>query len=188
MIRKTLLALTASALTLSPLSASADVFTLDAGHSAVLFKAKHFGVGYTYGRFNKISGTYTSGAAPTVSFEVDASSVDSANAKRDDHLKGPDFFNVNETPKITFKSTRWEDKGGGSALVTGDLSLHGVTKSVTVTVIKVGEGSDPYGGYRAGFETTFTIKRSDFGISYGLPAAVSDEITLIVSFEGVRGK
>ena len=189
MIRKTLLALSAlSALTLSPLSASADTFNMDAGHSAILFKAKHFGVGYTYGRFNKMSGSYISGATPTVSFEVDASSVDSANAKRDDHLKGPDFFNVNETPKITFKSTKWEDKGDGSALVTGDLTLHGVTKSVTVTVTKVGEGNDPYGGYRVGFETTFSVKRSEFGITYGLPAAVSDDITLIVSFEGVRAK
>ncbi|MBM4290261.1 MAG: hypothetical protein FJ138_01470 [Deltaproteobacteria bacterium] len=188
MICTSLFRLSALALALSPLSALADTFTLDASHSAILFKAKHFGVGYTYGRFNKITGSYTGGAAPAVSFEVDASSVDSANAKRDDHLKGPDFFNVNETPKITFKSTKWEDKGNGLAHVTGDLTLHGVTKAITVPVTKVGEGNDPYGGYRVGFETTFTVKRSDFGISYGLPAAVSDEITLIVSFEGTRDK
>jgi polyisoprenoid-binding protein YceI len=188
MIRKTLLALSASALALSPLAALADTFNIDAGHSAVMFKVKHFGVSNAYGRFNKFSGTYTSGDAPAVTIEVDAASVDSANAKRDDHLKGPDFFNVNETPKITFKSTKWEDKGEGLAHVTGELTLHGVTKTVTIPVTKVGEGNDPYGGYRVGFEATFTIKRSEFGISYGLPAAVGDDVTLIVSVEAVRAK
>ena len=168
--------------------AKSETYNADVAHSAVIFKVKHLNVAYTYGRFTGFEATYNhKEGAESVSFSIDASSVNTENKKRDDHLRGPDFFNVNEFPKITFKSTAWKKTGDNSAEVTGELSLHGVTKTITVPVVKTGEGDDPWGNHRVGFEATFKVKRSEFGITYG-PQVASDEIEMTLSFEGVRKK
>lgn len=171
--------------------AAPESYDIDAVHSAVIFRIHHFGAGYSYGRFNEFSGKLVfdeaNAAASSIAVEVKATSVDTANAKRDDHLRGPDFFDVAQFPTITFKSTAIKAAGATSYDVTGDLSMHGVTKSVTVRMEKTGAGKDAWGMFRVGFEGTMTVKRSDFGMKYGLDnGALGDEVRMTLSFEGAR--
>ena len=148
-------------------AAPAAAMTIDGTHSSVVFKVLHLQTANFYGRFNKIGGDVAlDDKGGTVNVEVDADSVDTNNAKRDGHLKGQDFFSVKEFPKITFKSKSATKKGDGWE-VAGDLSLHGVTKPLTVTVKPTGSGADPM-GKKLGYETTFTFKRSDYGMTYGI--------------------
>jgi len=162
-------------------------FKIDNVHSSVLFRVKHFGVSNFYGRFNKLSGAITWDAAQpeasSIAIEVDAGSVDSGSADRDTHLRNSDFLSTKEFPTISFKS-KTVKKSGDKLEVSGDLSLHGVTKSVKASVEFTGEGESPY-GYRAGFEASFDIKRSDFGVA-GYPDAIGDDVRLIVALEAVK--
>lgn len=167
--------------------AAAETYAVDPVHSTVLFKIKHLGISYTYGRFNDVSGSFLLDEDPAksmIAVSVKAASVDTHNAKRDAHLKGPDFFSVKEFPTITFKSTAIK-KEGNAYTITGDLTLHGVTKSITVEATHVGSGKDPWGGYRTGFDMTFSIKRSDYGMKNLLEAA-GDDVQLTVGVEGIR--
>jgi polyisoprenoid-binding protein YceI len=166
-------------------AAAAASYKVDSVHSMVIFKVKHMGAGNFYGRFNQVSGTFTIDEADPakgqVDFQVKADSIDTANAKRDGHLKSGDFFNVVQFPSITFKGK--EIKKAGSAYeVAGDLTLLGVTKPLKARVEQVGSGEARGGGKIAGFEATFTVKRSDFGMSYGA-GALGDEVSVIVSVE-----
>ena len=160
-------------------------YEIDGAHSAAVFRIKHLGISYTYGRFDDISGTVDFGGSNAVSITIKANSVNTGNAQRDGHLKSPDFFSAKEFPTITFKSTSWESAGGDSYDITGDLTLHGVTKSVTAKVEKTGEGERGKHGYRIGFHTEFDIKRSDFGMTK-LGSAVGDDVHLVLSVEGMR--
>lgn len=167
---------------------AADTYKVDASHSAVVFKVKHMNTSNAYGRFNDIAGTFTldeaNPAACAFDFTVKADSIDTANAQRDQHLKNQDFFNVRQFPTITFKS-KTVAKSGPKYKVTGDLTLHGVTKPVEVVIEPIGKGKNPQGGGEiAGIEATFAIKRSEFGMTYGVPNAVGDDVQLIVSVEG----
>ena len=162
----------------------ADSYKLDPSHAAVVFKIKHLEYSYTYGFFKEISGRFTTGDKPSFEFTAKTQSLDTGFAKRDEHLRSPDFLNAKQFPVITFKSTGVESDGDLLHL-TGDLSLHGVTQSITVDLKKMGEGDDPWGNYRTGYSTQFTIKRSDFGMDKMLDM-VGDEVTLMVSFEGTR--
>ncbi len=165
-------------------SVSADKWEVDPAHSAVVFSISHLDTSNQHGRFNEIAGSVTTGESPSVAFTVQAASVDTNNAKRDDHLRGPDFFNAKQFPTITFTSTAATANDAGYEL-TGDMTLHGVTNPITVQMDKTGEGDDPWGNHRIGYETTFTISRSDFGMSNMLEM-VGDEVALTVSFEGIR--
>lgn len=170
-------------------TAVAAPYDIDDGHSMVLFKASHLGISHTYGRFNDISGSFEwDSASPTsasLSITVKAESIDTDHDKRDQHLRNPDFFNAAQFPVITFVSSSVAEKGSGVYAVTGTLTLHGVSREVTVDLEKVGEGTDPWGGYRAGFHTTFTIDRTDYGMTY-MTDGVPSDVTLIVSLEGIR--
>lgn len=171
-------------------SSQATTFQVDAVHSAVVFRVGHLGVAKFWGRFNSISGSFAydeaDPAASMFDFTVATESVDTGNEARDRHLKSPDFFNAREHPNITFQSTAIEPASSDKWNVTGDLSLHGVTKSVTASIEWIGEGQTRQ-GFKRGFEATFTIKRSEFGMSYGLEnEAVGDEVKLIVAVEGVN--
>lgn len=174
---------------LSGAASAAEKYDIDASHSSVVFRIKHLDVTWFYGRFNDIKGAVTIDKdkpdAGAVSVEIAARSVDTGNKKRDDHLRGPDFFNVKQFPKLSFKSTSVKAAGDDELEVTGDLTCHGVTKPITIRLVKTGEGKSPFGDFRAGWETKFTIQRSEFGITYS-PKALSDEVELIVSIEGVR--
>ena len=106
--------------------------------------------------------------------------------KRDKHLRGSDFLDTDKYPTASFKTTKFTGNGDKGQL-EGELNLHGVTKPISLEVTKIGEGKDPWGGYRAGFYGTFTIKRSDYGISYNLgPAA--ETMDLEISIEGIKQK
>ena len=162
-----------------------DQYKLDASHTGIVFRVKHLTTSYTYGRFNDPTGQFTIGGdQSSFEFTVKTASIDTGDKKRDDHLRSPDFFNAKQFPVITFKSTNVEPTTDGYR-VTGDLSLHGVTKSITVNLQKMGEGKDPWGNYRMGFSTELTIKRSDYGMT-NMPKAVGDEILLMISFEGLK--
>lgn len=174
------------------LSASATAapvsYKIDAAHTTAQFIIGHLGVSRTVGRFNELEGSYQIDAdnpsANAVELTIQAASIDSNHKKRDDHLRSPDFLDVNQFPTLTFKSTGYEG-ADAKGLLTGDLTLHGVTKSVSFEVEKVGEGEDPWGGYRSGYVATTTINRSDFGVSYFIPGVTdATEITLFI--EGIR--
>lgn len=168
---------------------AADRYKVDGDHSFVNFRIKHLGLSWADGRFNALSGRFDLDVADpskcSVSVEVRATSVDTNNAKRDQHLRGPDFFNARQFPVIRFVSTSVESAGGGVWTLNGKLTLRGVTKPITATLDLVGEGKDPWGGYRAGATAAFSIKRSEFGMTYMLDG-LSDEVELVVSLEGVR--
>ncbi|MBV9658813.1 MAG: YceI family protein [Verrucomicrobia bacterium] len=168
---------------------AADTFKIDPVHSSVGFSAMHLGVTNFYGRFNDISGTIVFDQADpsksSVELSVPVESVDTHNPKRDQHLKSPDFFNAKQFPALTFKSNKVEAGSDGSYKVTGDFTLHGITKPLTVEFKKGGEGKGMQGEVRAGGETHFTIKRSDFGMNF-MQGAVGDEITISLSLEGVK--
>ena len=120
----------------------------------------------------------------SISVEIDTASVDTGHAERDKHLRSGDFLDVKKFPTATFASTGYEGDADGGTM-EGDLTLMGVTRPIAIAMRKVGEGDDPWGGYRAGFEGTVTIHRSDFGAGMNLgPASESMELSLFIS--GVR--
>lgn len=163
-------------------------FKVDAVHSTVLFKVKHMNAGYSYGRFNDIDGTfsYDEKNADKMSFDVTVKteSVDTGNAKRDQHLKAPDFFHAKQYPTLSFKSKKIKYLGDETFEVVGDLTCRGVTKEITVKLMHTGESKDPRGGHRCGFETTFTIKRADYGMNY-MPGGLGGDVQITVALEGV---
>ena len=171
-------------------SAQPVTYRVDPVHSFVLFRVKHMNTAYAYGRFNSFSGTIVVNeqdpSKSSVEFEIDANSIDTGNSQRDDHLRSPDFFNVRQYPKITFKSTSVRRINNTTLEVKGDLTIRGTTRPLTVRVTYVGKGRNPRGQEIIGFETTFTIKRSQFGVSYGLNGGLSDEVRVTVAVEAVR--
>jgi len=162
----------------------AEEFKVDGVHSAVLFRVKHLGVSYFYARFNEIAGSFSFDAG-SLDIQVKTGSVDSHRPDRDKHLKGPDFLNAKQFPLMKFTGKKFKKTGDDKYRVIGEMTLHGVTRPLTVQLERVGSGPDPWGGYRTGFETTFTIKRSDFGMDFML-GQLGDDIRIIVSIEGVR--
>lgn len=168
-------------------NAEPENYKIDNAHSSVLFRIKHLGVSYCYGRFNEIDGKLTIAGDDKNALEITikADSVDSNDKKRDDHLRGPDFFNVKQFPVISFKSTEFKKSGTDQFKVTGDLTMHGVTKSVTATLDHTGAGKDPWGGQRTGLEGTFEVKRSEFGISY-MPGGLGEDVRIIVALEAIK--
>ena len=172
----------------NPAPAQADNYRIDPGHSFIEFSISHLGISMLKGRFNDISGNFNydenNPDQAKISVTVKTASVDSNHAERDKHLRDKRFLNVEKYPTATFTTTAFEDNGN-TATLTGKLTLHGTTKTVTIPVTHIGAGKDPWGGYRRGFEGKLTIKRSDYGISYNLgPASESMELALFI--EGIR--
>ena len=149
-------------------------------HAFVNFKASHLGYSYIIGRFNDFDGKFShdkaNPAASNVSVTINTKSLDTNHAERDKHLRSSDFFDADKYPTITFNSTSFDGK-----TLKGDLNLHGVTKNISIDVKHIGEGDDPWGGYRSGFEGSVTLKASD----YGMPEWVGD-IEVELNIEGVR--
>jgi polyisoprenoid-binding protein YceI len=177
-------------LIVSGVTAQAADYTLDTAHTGVYFKIQHLKFSYTFGRFDQVTGAFAfdSGdlAASKFAFTLQAHSVNTGHEKRDNHLRSPDFFNAKQFPEITFTSTKIEAADEPDHFrVTGDLTLLGHTKPITVTLHKLGEGPDGMGKERIGFDAKFTIQRSDFGMNKMLNA-IGDEVTLHVSFEGIK--
>ncbi len=170
---------------------AAETFQVDPVHSQVLFNVRHLGVGQVWGWFKKFEGTIVFDAADpaksSVEFTLYPDSVDSRDDKRDQHLRGPDFFNVKQAPRWTFRSRSVKPAGRDTYEVEGDLTLRGVTKPFKVTVRKLGEGPDPWGNHRVGLSARFTVNRLDFGISY-MPDGLGKEVEVIVDVEAIRQK
>jgi polyisoprenoid-binding protein YceI len=168
---------------------AADTYQLDPVHTAANFRVKHVNVSYTYGRFNDITGTLlwdaANPAASKIEVTIQTGSVDTHNEKRDGHLASPDFFDAKQFSTMTFVSTAFSKNADETYAITGNFTLHGVTKPMTITATKTGEGKDPWGGYRIGFESTFVIKRSDFGMSKMIES-VGDEVTISFTAEGIK--
>ncbi|MDX1512149.1 MAG: YceI family protein [Gammaproteobacteria bacterium] len=171
-------------------TAIAAEYKIDPAHSFVEFRANHLGYSWLYGRFNVLSGEFfhdaANPAANRITVEVDTTTVDTRHAERDKHLRSEDFLDVAKYPKATFKSTKYEGTADGGKL-HGELTVHGVTRPVVFEIEKMGEGPDPWGGYRAGFSGKYVMTRKDFGIDYDLgPKSTTVELTLGV--EGIRKK
>jgi polyisoprenoid-binding protein YceI len=183
----TVLALLGSTSTL----VAGEKYKIESVFSSVLFKVRHMQTANAWGRFNEIAGLLDYDAAdPTKSkleLTINPSSIDTNSEKRDEHLVGPDFFNAKEFDKITFKSTSIKKVGEKDYELTGDLTMLGVTKTVTAKGEFYGEGKSPKGDKIVGAEATFKVKRTDFGMNYGVPN-IGDEVTLIVSVEALEAK
>jgi polyisoprenoid-binding protein YceI len=166
----------------------ADTYKIDPVHSSVLFGIKHLGITEFYALFKDISGTVTfdkaDPAKSSVELTVPVESIDSRNPKRDQHLKSPDFFNAKQFPTLSFKSKKVE-ASGDTYKISGDFTLHGVTKPISIEFKKGPEGKGMEGEVRGGGETRFTIKRSDYGMNF-MPGALGDEVNIILSVEGVK--
>jgi polyisoprenoid-binding protein YceI len=169
--------------------ASAQTYQIDPVHSSLLFRVKHMDTAYVYGMFTSMKGTVVvdeaNPARSSINIEVDANSVYTHNEQRDNHLRSPDFFNTRQFPTITFKSTQVRRINANTVQVRGDLTIRGVTRPITANVTLTGKGKNPQGKDIIGFETTFTIRRSEFGIRYGLPG-LGDEVQVTLSIEAAR--
>ncbi len=160
-------------------------------HAFIQFKVKHLGYSWLLGRFDAFKGTFSFDAKHpennSVKIVIDTSSIDTNHAKRDKHLRSSDFFDVTKYPTATFASTSYEDKGNGKGVLRGILHLHGVTKKIDIDVDQVGTGSDPWGGYRRGFEGHTTLHLSDYHMPFAPKLGpVSEDVELYLSIEGIR--
>jgi polyisoprenoid-binding protein YceI len=164
-------------------------FKIDPLHSVVQFWVGHMGVSEFPGRFDTITGAFTVDSAhpeaDKVSVQVPIDSLDTNFDKRNKDLLGPDFFNAKQFPSMSFTSTAVRMKNANEGVLTGNLTLHGVTKPVTFSLMHVGAGPDPWGGYRSGYVAKTTLHRSDFGMNYMLNG-ISDTIVVQLNIEGKR--
>ncbi len=168
--------------------ASAAEYAVDSGHSFVEFRIQHLGYSWLYGRFNTVAGKFNYDAdnpeASSISITIDPASVDTNHEKRDAHIKGEDFLDVAKYTNASFTSTKYTGDAQAGEL-EGTLNVHGVTQPITISIEKLGEGEDPWGGYRAGFAGTTTLDRKDFGMDYDLgPKSWVMEIEL--GIEGIK--
>ncbi|MCI0492623.1 MAG: YceI family protein [Planctomycetes bacterium] len=187
-----ILALLTSILAIPALSLAAETYAVDPSHLSIVFSCSHSSLSYTYGMFRKAQGSYlidkTNPANCRFRFSVDASSLDTNQAERDQHLRSPDFFNVQLFPAIAFDSTACTgantQQGGIMYQVTGNLTIHGVTRQVTIPVQLLGEGKGVAGDQRTGLFANFELKRTEFGMN-NLLNLVGDAVGVTVSFEGI---
>ena len=169
--------------------AAAAEYRIDPTHSFVQFRIQHLGTSWLLGRFNDISGDFfyapqAGASAQRINVLIKTASIDTNHAERDKHLRNEDFLDVEKFGEASFVSSGYEGDADGG-IMRGKLTIHGVAKDVAVQVKKVGEGDDPWGGYRAGFEGRLQITRADFGMDYNLgPNSASMELEIFI--EGIR--
>lgn len=188
MVRALSLAL-AMLLGLAASAPAAVEYKYDLVHSSVSFKARHLDIGWIHGRFNQVDGRFVlDHDDPTKSsFEltIQADSVDTANAARDEHLRQPDYFDTKQFPTIDFKSTSVKKIDGGFE-VTGDFTMHGVTKQVTFALHGGDKEVEMRGVKRVGFSTELRLKRSDFKFDPTQIGLIGDEAIIMIDCEGMR--
>lgn len=182
-------------LTTAATTPATTTWTIDPAHSHVEFAVRHLMISTVKGRFGIVTGTVTTDdtdpAKGQVDVSIDAASIDTREAQRDAHLRSADFFDVERFPAITFRGNRIGDVRGDRFKLTGDLTMRGVTREVTLDVTSEGRGKDPWGGERAGFSATTKIKRSEFGLTWNQVLetggiAVGDEIKIALDIEAVK--
>jgi len=158
-------------------------------HAFIQFHIKHLGYSWLVGRFNTFDGEFSydenNPQAARVTVNIDPASVDSNHAERDKHLRDEDFLDVDKFPKAGFVSTGYRETGDGKGELQGELTVHGVTRPITIDVTHIGAGKDPWGGYRRGFEGRTSFALTDFGIKKDLGPA-SKEVHLWLGVEGIR--
>ena len=173
----------------------AGTWTIDASHTRIGFVARHAMVTKVRGAFNEFEGSAVVDpadfAGSTAALTIKAASIDTRNGQRDDHLRSNDFLAMDDHPEITFVSTRVAQTGATSLEVTGDLTIKGVTRSVTVPFEFEGLATDPFGNLRAGFEGSVAINRKDYGITWNAAletggVLVSDKIVLEFEVSAIK--
>jgi len=169
-------------------------WNVDPSHSRVGFRVKHLGISTVRGEFREFDGQLVIGedGSITASGSAEVDSIDTREADRDGHLKSPDFFDSETFPKITFESTSITAVDEDTWEITGDLTMHGVTKPITLQAEVGGAGPDPFGGERAGLEATGEVSRGDYGMKFNQAlgtgnAIVSDKVKLDLDIEAVKG-
>jgi polyisoprenoid-binding protein YceI len=171
-----------------------ETWSFDPTHSSIGFSVRHLMISKVRGHFNQWGGTFDYDEAdPTrakLSVRIDAASIDTRDEKRDAHLRSPDFFDVEKFPALTFESSKVE-RDGDDFVVTGELSIHGVTRAVQLKVESLGQTKDPWGGQRAGFSASTSISRKDFGMSFNMAletggVLVGDKVDIGIEIEAVR--
>jgi polyisoprenoid-binding protein YceI len=175
---------------LPALALAADTWNIDTAHTQAAFSVKHLMISTVRGDFDKTTGKVVIDDADitksSVEATIDAASISTRDEKRDGHLKSADFFDVAKFPTITFKSTKVE-KAGEGLKVTGDLTMHGVTKPVVLDVTGPSkEIKDPMGLFRRALSATTKLNRKDFGVSYGPDAIVSDLVSITIEAELIK--
>jgi polyisoprenoid-binding protein YceI len=180
----TVIALTAAA------AAQAGTWQIDPNHSSAQFSVRHLGVSTVRGAFTKVSGSAkhdpTNPSKTSLDASIEASSVDTRVEMRDNDLRSPNFLEVQKYPTITFHSKQTKAAGAGKLQITGDLTIHGVTKEVVLDVDGPSAPiKDPWGNQRIGASAATKINRKDFGVN-GAPGVVGDEITIIIDAELIQ--
>ncbi len=169
----------------------ADNYRIDTEgtHASINFKIKHLGYSWLTGRFKHFKGGFSydprNPAKTAIKVTVNTASVDTDHAERDKHLRGRKYLDVDKYPQASFISTGYKQTSKTSGILNGNLSLHGVTKPVSMRIIQIGAGKDPWGGFRRGFETELKIRLHDFGIKHDL-GAQSEELILTIYIEGIK--
>lgn len=175
-------------------SAAPLTYTIDKSHSDVAFQIRHY-LSQVHGHFSEFSGSIVKDdenpANATVVFEIQTSSIDTGNEKRDNDLRSADFFDAATYPAIKFVSNRVEKQPDGSFRVAGNLTLHGVTRAITLPVKFAGEMNDGRGSFHSGFSTSITLNRKEFGITWNRVldnggAMLGDEVEVQIDLEAVR--
>lgn len=190
-MKHTLIAAVSAVFFSSTAFAASELYNIDTAHSFANFSIRHV-VAKTSGSFNDIQGTIKIDRENLANSSVDArisvASISTGHAKRDDHIKKPDYLDAAAFGQITFVSTKVEAKSATEGVLTGQFTLHGVTKELSFPFTVLGFGKDPWGGERSGFEARTTIKASDFGYEWmkkeGAPVGDDIEVTLLI--EGVK--
>lgn len=184
-----------AAATTSP-SPTRTTWKIDPSHSQVEFAVRHMMIATVRGRFADVQGTVVADEADLSHAEVDVvidvNSIDTREVKRDSHLKSADFFDAEQYPTITFKGTRVSGVRGDEFKLAGNLTIHGVTREVTLDVTSEGRAKDPWGGERAGYSAVTRINRKDFGLTWNQALEtggllVGDEIKISLDLELVKG-
>lgn len=166
-------------------------YALDPTHTTISWVTRHAMVTKVRGSFEEFEGTAVIGEDPTLDVTIQVGSVNSRNADRDAHLKGPDFFDVEKFPTITFHSTQYEFKDDTTVEITGDLTIRDVTRTLTIPFEFEGEAVDPFGNQRAGFEGRVQVSRSDFGLTWNAALEtggflVGDKVTLEFEVSAIK--
>jgi len=170
----------------------AGVYNVDPAHSHIGFEVRHMGIATVRGRFGAFEGKIdASNGAPVLEGTVDVATIDSGDANRDGHLKGPEFFDADQQPKISFHSTATDVGVAGDITLEGEITVKGISKPIALTGEIAENGQDPWGNERIGLELTSTIDRRDFDLKWNqtLPNGnllVANEVKLLVSVSAVK--
>jgi polyisoprenoid-binding protein YceI len=168
---------------------AADTYTIDPAHSEVGFKVRHLGISKVSGRFTRFTGSVRLEdkdlSKSSVEVNIESASINTDSEARDKHLRTAEFFDTDKLPSITFKSVSVKEVAPGKLEVTGDFTLHGVTKRIVLPMTALGGAKSPFGDYRVGFEGALSINRGDYGIKT-FPGVIGEEVSITLGVEAVK--